>query len=204
MMKKLLLILTIFLCINGLAANALHISSINDQNAIDFVSFNQNPQDNLPNINPNEAVNNMQDFKTFKDTYLKIIENLSFRNTLWEQSTNFMKFKDKDELVTLWGEGIKNKNGTLLYLISNENIKSQLKNLFRTNTSWYLDNNQNNIKSFSISKGKKISKNLYYYDILYKTTHVEGYNQTLKQHIAIESDGKYFKICEFSNLEPQK
>ena len=200
-MKKFLTLILIILCLNCYSTKVLSVA-LTKENTHEICITDPNNVE--PTLDLNEDSNlPMSDFKKFKDTYLKIIENLSFRNTLWEQSTNFMKFTNKDELVTLWGDGIKNKNGTLLYLISNENIKSQLKNLFKNNTSWFLDNAQNNIKSFSISKGKKISKNLYYYDIFYKSTHIEGFPQILKQHIAVEYDGKYFKICEFSNLLPQ-
>lgn len=201
-MKKFLTLILTLLFINSLSIKVLSIP-LNKENVHGMNISDPNFNEPIIDSNSEQPPVPMNDFKTFKDTYLKIIENLSFRNTLWEQSTNFIKFTNRDELVNLWADGIKNKNGTLLYLISNENIKSQLKNLFKNNTSWFLDNTQNNIKSFSVSKGKKISKNLYYYDIFYKSNHVDGYPQVLKQHIAVEVDGKHFKICEFSNLVPQ-
>lgn len=142
--------------------------------------------------------------ENIKKIYLKIIENLSFRNTLWEQSSNFVKILNKDEVATLWANGIKEKNGTLLFIISNDNLKNQLKNLFKDNPSWFIEQNQNIIQSFTISKPKKISKTLYNYEITYKSLHTDGYTQLLKQTLSIENTGECFKISEFSDITPKK
>lgn len=140
------------------------------------------------------------EIEDMKRNYLNIIQNLSFRNTLWEQSSNFVKIKDKFNLVNLWATGIRDKNGALLYLISNDNIKLQLKNLFKDNPSWVIENNQNVIESFEIGKFKKLSKNSYSCVIKYASKHIDGYSQTLKQTVHIESQNKEFKISGFSNI----
>ena len=44
------------------------------------------------------------------------------------------------------------------FVISNDNVKNQLKNLFKDNPAWFIEQNQNIIQSFTISKPKKISK----------------------------------------------
>lgn len=135
-----------------------------------------------------------------KNTYLNIIQSLSFRNTLWEQSSNLVKITDKQNICNLWATGIRDKNGTLLYLISNDNIKLQLKNLFKDNPSWFIENEQNIIESFEIGKLKKVNKNLYSCTITYKSKHMDGYSSTLKQTIHIENKNREFKISSFSDI----
>lgn len=39
----------------------------------------------------------------------------------------FCKILNRDEAATLWANGIKEKNGTLLFVISNDNVKTSLK-----------------------------------------------------------------------------
>ena len=177
----------------GKVKNSCEVCIVDDSNKNEESSneCNNNENDQLINI------------ENFKKVYLKIIESLSFRNTLWEQSSNFIKISNKDEVAYLWANGIRDKNGTLLYLISNDNIKTQLKNLFKDNTSWVIEHDKNIIESFEISKPKKISKNIYSYEIIYKSMHVDGYSQILKQVLSVENDGNSFKICEFSNIIPQ-
>lgn len=153
--------------------------------------------------NPNIENQSEIELGDFKKIYLKIIENLSFRNTLWEQSSNLIKISNKDEIANLWGNGIMNKNGTILFLISNDNIKSQLKNLFKDNTSWFLENDKYVIESFKVSKSKKLSKNIFSYEITYKSINVDGYPQTSKQKISVENSNGISKICEFSNIITQ-
>ncbi len=142
--------------------------------------------------------------ENIKKVYLKIIENLSFRNTLWEQSSNFIKVMSKDECANLWATAIKEKNGALLYSISNDNVKNQLKNLFKDNPSWFIEQEKNVIESFNISKPKKSSKNMYTYTITYKSLHKDGFVQVLKQTISVENTGDSFKISEFSDITPKK
>ncbi|HJC99796.1 hypothetical protein [Candidatus Arthromitus sp. SFB-turkey] len=177
----------------GKVKNSCEVCIVDDSNTNEESS-------NECNNNENDQLINLENFKK---VYLKIIENLSFRNTLWEQSSNFIKISNKDEVAYLWANGIRDKNGTLLYLISNDNIKTQLKNLFKDNTSWVIEHDKNIIESFEISKPKKISKNIYSYEIIYKSMHVDGYSQILKQVLSVENDGNSFKICEFSNIIPQ-
>lgn len=168
-------------------------------------------EESKPTIEPAEGIHEetpaddpLLAIENIKKVYLKIIENLSFRNTLWEQSSNFVKVLNKDEAATLWANGIKEKNGALLYVISNDNVKNQLKNLFKDNPSWFIEQNQNIIESFTLSKPKKISKNLYSYEITYKTLHTDGYSQLLKQNLSVENTGESFKISEFSDITPKK
>lgn len=154
-------------------------------------------------FNSEEPVSELESLESVKRIYLKIIESLSFRNTLWEQSSDFIKFNNKDEVATLWGNGIRDKNGTLLYLVSNENIKTQLKNIFRDNPSWVIDQNNHIIESFKLSKGKKISKNLYEYEITYKAIHKDGHPENLIQTLRITNNRNDFKVSEFSNIVPK-
>lgn len=150
---------------------------------------------------PTEQNDELAKLENFKRTYLKIIENLSFRNTLWEQSSNYIKINDRDEIANLWASGIRDKNGALLYLISNENIQTQLKNVFRDNPSWFIEQNEHQIQSFEVKKTKKISKNLFCYEIIYKAINNSS-TKLLKQTLCIEQCKNYSKICEFSNIIP--
>lgn len=142
--------------------------------------------------------------ENMKKVYLKIIESLSCRNTLWEQSSNFVKIINKNECANLWATAIKEKNGALLYSISNDNLKSQLKNIFKDNPSWFVEQDKNIIESFTLSKSKKSSNNTYIYQITYKSIHKDGYVQLLKQTISIENTGDSFRVCEFSDITPKK
>ena len=172
---------------------------------VSVVDESQLISDQMHNIENGELSDDpLVTLENIKKIYLKIIENLSFRNTLWEQSSNFVKILNRDEAATLWANGIKEKNGTLLFVISNDNVKNQLKNLFKDNPAWFIEQNQNIIQSFTISKPKKISKTLYTYEITYKSLHTDGYSQLLKQNLSIENTGECFKISEFSDITPKK
>lgn len=222
-MKKILslLILGIYLISISYECNAFPVHKKNIENSFEvFVveelpsykeeeeKIEENPKEEI-NENENKEfssdnpISELETLENFKRIYLKIIENLSFRNTLWEQSSNFIKFDNKDEVATLWASGIRDKNGTLLYLVSNENIKSQLKNIFRDNPSWIIDQNNHVIESFKLSKGKKLSKNLYEYEITYKAMHRDGYQENLKQTLCVMNDKNDFKVSEFSNIIPK-
>ena len=200
-MKKLicLLLSLIYIISISKSANSKNINTnILSANNILFEDIeSSNNQEN----NEDNELSNLENFKKF---YLKIIENLSFRNTLWEQASNFMKISDKNEGAFLWASGIKEKNGTLLYAISNNNIKLQLKNLFKDNSSWLIENNQNIIESFEISKPKKISKNTFSYEITYKSMNIKGFQELLIQTISIEQNKKDYKVSEFSNITQKK
>lgn len=154
-------------------------------------------------IESQEQYDELSKLENFKKIYLKIIENLSFKNTLWEQSSNYIKIDDKDEIVNLWACGIRDKNGALLYSVSNENIKAQLKNIFRDNPSWFIEQPEYQIQSFEVKKPKKISKNLFSYEVIYKSIHSSGDNKNLKQILRIEKGKDYSKVCEFSNIIPE-
>lgn len=174
------------------------VFTLDKENTKTFHSYkNSSSEHNLEIENEKDIIFELEDVKK---TYLNIVQNLSFRNTLWEQSSNFVKIIDKCNLVNLWATGIRDKNGTLLYLISNDNIKLQLRNLFKDNPSWVIENNQNVIESFEIGKFKKLSKNCYSCVIKYNSKHIDGYSQTLKQTVHIENSNKEFKICGFSDI----
>lgn len=163
----------------------------------------ENNENTHNEFNTENPISELETLENFKRIYLQIIESLSFRNTIWEQSSDFIRFNSKDEVATLWGNGIRDKNGTLLYLVSNENIKSQLKNIFRDNPSWVINQNNHVIESFKLSKGKKLSKNLYEYEITYKAIHNDGHPENLKQTIRVMNDENGFKVSEFSNIVPK-
>ncbi len=167
----------------------------------DSCEINLSEQNTTQPHNKVEKNDELTKLENFKKTYLKIIENLSFRNTLWEQSSNYIKINDKEEVVNLWASGIRDKNGALLYLISNENIQTQLKNVFRDNPSWFIEQNDYQIQSFEVKKTKRISKNLFSYEIIYKAIN-DSTTKFLKQTLCIEQCKKYSKICEFSNIVP--
>ncbi len=157
-----------------------------------------------PNLNiknyKNDTVDAISEIEITKKIYLDLIKDLSFRNTLWEQSSNFVKIDNKNSIANLWATGIRDKNGTLLYLISNDNIKLQLKDLFSNNPSWIIEDNQNVIESFKIENFKKVAKDSYTCKIVYNSKHADGYCQNLKQTIHIENINKTFKICGFSDI----
>lgn len=176
--------------------NSCEVSIVDDDrpNVEETIEVNEESANDDPLV----AIENM------KKVYLKIIENLSFRNTLWEQSSNFVKIMNKEECANLWATAIKEKNGALLYSISNDNVKTQLKNIFKDNPSWFIEQDKNIIESFTISKPKKSSKTVYTYQITYKSIHKDGYTQLLKQTISTENTGDSFKVCEFSDITPKK
>lgn len=200
-MKKFISLLIISLCIIPSSIKTQSLTKLNFENHPESVSIENKNLCEMHDSNIDIPFQNPEDFKKI---YIKIIEDLSFRNTLWEQCPNFIEILDKNKIADLWAKGIINKNGTLLYFVSNENIKCQLKNLFKDNTSWLIENEKYVIESFEISKPKKLSKNIYSYEISYKSIHIDGEQKILKQTISIECTKNHSKICEFSNIIPQK
>lgn len=199
-MKKFILLSLISLYLISLSTKTHSLTKTNFKNHPESCPIKN---ENLCEIQNNKTDDLLQNSEDFKKIYLKIIEDLSFRNTLWEQCPNFIEILDKNKISDLWAKGIMNKNGTLLYFVSNENIKSQLKNLFKDNTSWLIENDKYIIESFEISKPKKLSKNIFSYEISYKAVHIDGEQKILKQTISVECSKNHSKICEFSNIIPQ-